>query len=125
MSFLDNRIPPPIVALIIAILMWLVSLWLPATGLSADMRYGGGVLFLIVGAFFSTSGMRAFRRAGTTVNPIKIENASELVTNGIYRITRNPMYVGVTLVLCGWAFFLDSLWMLLGPVVFVAYVTRF
>jgi protein-S-isoprenylcysteine O-methyltransferase Ste14 len=125
MSFLDNRIPPPLVAVIIGVLMWLAARWLPATSLPHGVIYVVAALFLLAGIVFSVSGMRSFRSAGTTMNPVKIETASSLVTAGIYSVTRNPMYVGLTLDLCAWAIFLDSLWTLVGPVVFVAYTTRF
>jgi len=124
-NFLENRIPPPLVALAIAFLMWLAARWLSATSLPRGVTYTAAAVFLVAGLVFSIRGMRAFRHAGTTVNPIKIENASRLVTGGIYSISRNPMYVGVTLGLCAWAFFLDCLWVLIGPAVFVAYITRF
>jgi protein-S-isoprenylcysteine O-methyltransferase Ste14 len=105
--------------------MWLAARWLPATSLPRGVTYAAAAVFLLAGLVFSIRGMRSFRRAGTTVNPIRIENASHLVTDGIYRISRNPMYVGVTLDLCGWAFFLGCLWTLIGPAIFVAYTTRF
>lgn len=125
MNSLDHRIPPPLVALILAVLMWLAARWLPATPLISGVTYAIAAVFLIAGIFFSASGVTSFRRAKTTLNPVKIEEASSLVTSGIYGITRNPMYVGVTLVLCAWAFFLGCLWTLIGPAVFVAYTTRF
>ena len=125
MNVLENRIPPPLVGLIIAILMWLAARWLPATSLARSVTYAAAAVTLLVGIAFSFAATRSFRRAGTTLNPMRIENASNLVTTGVYRISRNPMYVGVTLALCAWAFFLDSPWTLIGPVVFVAYTTRF
>jgi len=125
MNFLNNRIPPPLIALIVAILMWLASHWLPPIPLQRGVTYAVAIALLVVGATFSILGMRSFRRAGTTVNPISIENASSLVTSGIYGITRNPMYVGLTFALCACAFFFNCLWTLAGPVIFVAYTTRF
>jgi protein-S-isoprenylcysteine O-methyltransferase Ste14 len=71
------------------------------------------------------SGFVAFRHAKTTVNPLSPANSSSLVTSGIYRFTRNPMYVGLALVLLAWALFLSSPWSLLGPLVFVLYINRF
>ena len=125
MNFLENRIPPPLVGLVIAILMWLATYWLPPSSLPRWVTYAAAAGALLAGIAFSFQGVRAFRHAGTTVNPVKIENASSLVTDGIYSISRNPMYVGVTLALCAWALFLDCLWVLIGPAVFVAYITRF
>jgi protein-S-isoprenylcysteine O-methyltransferase Ste14 len=66
-----------------------------------------------------------FRRFRTTVHPEKPENTTALVMTGIYRLTRNPMYVGVTLALLGWAVWLRVPVALLGPVAFVLYVNRF
>lgn len=125
MNFLETRIPPPLVALAIAVLMWLASHWLPATSLPRGVTYAAAAVVLLAGLAFSIRAMRSFRHAGTTVNPVRIENASNLVTNGVYRISRNPMYVGVTLDLCALALFLDCFWTLIGPAIFMAYTTRF
>lgn len=52
-------------------------------------------------------------------------NALELNTHGVYRVTRNPIYVGLACVLLAWAAFLAVPWVLIGPFAFVAYITRF
>ena len=67
----------------------------------------------------------SLRRARTTVNPLRPERASALVTTGVYRITRNPMYVGMALMLLAWAVLLASPAALAGPVTFIAYMNRF
>ena len=59
------------------------------------------------------------------MNPLKPETSSRLVTSGIYRHTRNPMYLGMAVVLLGWAAWLGSAWSLLGIAMFAAYITRF
>ncbi|GEQ77703.1 hypothetical protein CTTA_4708 [Comamonas testosteroni] len=69
--------------------------------------------------------MVAFRRAKTTVNPVKANMASSLVIRGVYRYTRNPMYVGLLITLLAWAMFLANLLTALWAVVFVLYITRF
>lgn len=125
MAFLEHRIPPPVVALAIAVLMWLSARWLPDLGVPSALRYGAALVVAVAGLGFFLPAARAFRSAGTTINPIRIENASGLVTDGIYRLSRNPMYVSITLVLLALALLLDSLWTLAGPVVFVAWMTRF
>lgn len=67
----------------------------------------------------------AFKRAGTTVNPLRPATSTQLVTGGVYRYTRNPMYLGHALMLCGWTVYLGhGLAYVLVPL-FVAYVTRF
>jgi protein-S-isoprenylcysteine O-methyltransferase Ste14 len=71
------------------------------------------------------AGMVAFRRAKTTVNPIKASAASSLVTRGVYEFTRNPMYLGLFLTLVAWAVFLASPLAVLWVAVYVAYINRF
>jgi protein-S-isoprenylcysteine O-methyltransferase Ste14 len=67
----------------------------------------------------------AFWRASTTVNPTKPDQTSTIVSSGIYRFTRNPMYLGRALQLLGWAAFLvNPLAFLLVPV-YLVYVNRF
>ncbi len=125
MRALELKIPPPVVALLVAVAMW------GASRRSVDplptelVRVSLAIAFAVVGAAFDLSGLVAFRRAKTTVNPMRPRSTSSLVASGVYRLTRNPMYVGLALVLCGWAVYLWSWWALPGPFAFAAYVDRF
>ena len=83
------------------------------------------VVLVIAGVSFDLLGLIAFLRMKTTINPLQPGKASALVTGGVYRITRNPMYVGMALLLTAWAVHLAALWPLLGPVFFVLYINRF
>lgn len=125
MNALELKVPPPVVALVLALAMWAVSRLTPTLEVEAPLRIAVAIAFAFVGGAFSAAGITAFRRVKTTVNPMKPETASSLVTSGIYRVTRNPMYVGLLFLLVGWAAFLCAPWALAGPVVFVAYITRF
>jgi protein-S-isoprenylcysteine O-methyltransferase Ste14 len=89
------------------------------------LRHALAAAFALAGGCISLAGVVSFRRAKTTVNPLKPEKASSLVTGGIYKVTRNPMYLGLVLVLLAWAVFLSSAWALAGPVAFVLYMNRF
>ncbi len=66
-----------------------------------------------------------FRRANTTLNPHKPESARTLVTAGVYRWTRNPMYLGLSTLLFGWGVRLGTLSALLGVLLFVALIQHF
>jgi protein-S-isoprenylcysteine O-methyltransferase Ste14 len=83
----------------------------------------GFVVFVGVGAIIL--GAISFRRVKTTVNPMKPGSTSSLVVEGLYRITRNPMYLGSLLILFGWAIFLSNPLSLALIVVYVAYMNRF
>jgi len=123
-SCLDLLIPPPLVALLAAAAMWGATLVAPSAS-GPSFRVPLAIVLAIAGLALSTSGRLAFRNAKTSANPLKPQAATSLVVAGIYKATRNPMYVGLALVLVGWAVFLWSAWALLGPVGFVAYIARF
>lgn len=125
MSSLDHKIPPPAVGALVGLAMWLVAPIGPDLVLSPAVRYIGAAVLVVAGLAFDLLGLLAFRGSQTTVNPLRPERASALVTAGVYRITRNPMYVGMCFLLSAWAVYLSALLPLAGPVVFVLYITRF
>lgn len=105
--------------------MWAVAHFSPALPIERPLRIALALVLVSVGVAFMVFGGVAFRQAKTTVNPLKPETASSLVMAGVYRHTRNPMYVGVVCLLVGWAVYLSSLPAFAGPVVFVLFITRF
>ena len=125
MNFLELKIPPPLVAIGVALLMWLTSRVVGPFAVPYGLRIGATLAFVVVGLGFDLAGLVSFVRARTTVNPIKPASTSSLVVTSVYRITRNPMYLGLLLVLLGWATFLaNGVAYLLAPL-FVLYVNRF
>jgi protein-S-isoprenylcysteine O-methyltransferase Ste14 len=125
MRALELKIPPPAVALLFAVAMWLMPHGLGTFGLPLSWRIVLGIALASIGQAISVSGMIAFRRARTTINPLKPSAASSLVQGDIYRFTRNPMYVGLLLSLAGWAVYLGHALPLLGLPVFAWYITTF
>ncbi len=125
MKALELKIPPPIVALLVGLAMLKIA----KVSLSLDVplfirKVIAGVL-LLIGAGIALPGFVALIRARTTFNSMKPKATSSLVTSGIYRFTRNPMYLSVLFILIAWAIFLSSAWTLVGPVAFVLYINRF
>ncbi|MSU51917.1 MAG: isoprenylcysteine carboxylmethyltransferase family protein [Opitutaceae bacterium] len=125
MNTLELKVPPPAVALIFGLTMWGISLFTFTVEVSFLARIILSMAVALVGGAFSLLGGIALRRAKTIINPMKPEGASSLVTGGVYRVTRNPMYVGLLFVLLGWAAFLAAPWSLVGPVALVLYISRF
>ncbi|MDP1931673.1 MAG: isoprenylcysteine carboxylmethyltransferase family protein [Gammaproteobacteria bacterium] len=125
MTSLENRIPPPLVAALLALCMWLLAGSDPALSSNAIILATAVASVVLVGISFCVSGVISFRRASTTVNPLQPQKASALVTSGVYRISRNPMYVGFTFLLLGWALALGEPLAFIGVPVFVLFITRF
>ena len=126
MTSLELKIPPPVVAAVIASAMYVAaSLLPPVHALPPGVRVFAALALAGVGFGFDMAGLLAFRKANTTVNPLKPQRSSAVVTSGVYRVTRNPMYLGLVLILLGLAVFLASPWALMGPVAFGAFITRF
>lgn len=125
MQALELKIPPLLVALLVAVTMWGIASVIPLLDIPLFIKDVTTRLLILVAAGIALSSFVAFIRAKTTINPMKPAAASSLVTGGIYRFTRNPMYVSVLFILVAWAIFLSSAWALVGPVVFVLYMNRF
>lgn len=125
MQALELKVPPPVVAALLALVMWGIAGVAVPMDLPAMVRLAVAGVLALVGLGFDIAGVMVFRRAKTTVNPLKPHNTSALVCSGVYRITRNPMYLGMVWILLAWVVFLSSPWCVLGPLVFVLYITRF
>lgn len=125
MHALENKVPPPVIAVLFGLLMWLIDRDVPGLELAQAVRLPVALLVLSVGVAVSVAGVVSFRQAQTTVNPLKPDTASSLVRSGIYRYSRNPMYVGFALVLLAWAAFLASPVALLGVLGFIGFMNRF
>lgn len=125
MQALENKIPPPIVAVIFVLLMWGIAQVVPGIEISVPIRITLAVLLLLLGLSITLAGVMTFNRAKTTINPLKPETASSLVTTGIYQFSRNPMYLGLALLLVAWAVYLASPVALLAVVGFVLCINQF
>lgn len=125
MTFLENRIPPPLVAATWAGAMWYLASRTPAVDVPDEIRIAMATLLCAAGTLLMLAGVVSFRQAQTTVNPLKPDAATALVTSGVYRYTRNPMYLGMLVVLLAWAVLLASPAALAGVLGFWWYIGRF
>jgi protein-S-isoprenylcysteine O-methyltransferase Ste14 len=120
-----GRVVPPVAAtLCVAVPMWLVARLSPALAVVVPGRLGVALALAAAGAAVALAGVAEFRRVRTTVNPLRPEKASALVTSGIFRWTRNPMYLGLAIVLLGWAAWLANPLAALGVPAFVLWMGR-
>lgn len=124
MHHLELKIPPLIVLGIAAFLMWAIARATPQWTLLYPGRPLVAAALLVVGIAIMLLGVHAFRRARTTVDPRSPEQTSRIVDGGIYRYTRNPMYLGMLIVLLAWVALLANLGAAVVPALFAAYITR-
>ena len=124
MTSLELKIPPPVQALLTLIGMWLVARYSPSFSFVLPWRTGLAILLASAGILCILTGVLAFRKAMTTVNPLNPDATAAMVTSGIYRLSRNPMYLGLLLALTGCAIYLANALAFLFLPVFVACISR-
>ena len=126
-AWYEHRVPPPVIDAACALLMWLLAraaapaqLWPPGAWPWAS---GAALTLAVLGGAVALAGTLEFRRRRTTINPLAPHRASALASGGIYRVTRNPMYLGMLLVLAGWGVWLGNVAAWLGLPLSVALLT--
>lgn len=125
MISLETKIPAPFVAMAVGGGM---KLYARAASVAIDVSpvlSELGIRLAQLSAVIALLAFASFRLARTTINPLDPSRASALVTGGIFRVTRNPMYLSLLLLLVAYALRLDSWLEWSGPLVFFIYVTRF
>ena len=125
MQALELKIPPPALMLLFAVTMWLLSVSAPSLALALPWRIPVALILWGAGLAVALAALFEFRRAKTTVNPFTPEATAAIVTSGIYRYSRNPMYVGLLLALIGWFVWLSHLLAFALLPIFVLYINRF
>ncbi len=125
MDTLESKIPPPIVALLVAGLMKAVASVAPLVTLPGPERVAAAVVLGSGGLLVEGVAAATLILAGTTVDPIRPRSSKALVVSGPYRFTRNPIYLGDFLMLLGWAVFLASPLALVMTPLLVLYIDRF
>jgi protein-S-isoprenylcysteine O-methyltransferase Ste14 len=118
-------VPPLAVTVLAGLGAWLSSRAFPALHLESAALLPLAVAFGLLGSGCSLLGVVSFRRARTTVNPMTPSDASALVVSGVYRFTRNPMYLGFLLLLLGELAWLGSPFAFIAAPALVAYLNRF
>ena len=120
---MKNKIPPPLVTFFFGLCIYFSQKYFPEFNLEflTILSY----IFYFAGVAILVSAVRLFQKQNTTVNPIKIENASSLVTSGIFKYSRNPMYLGMVIILFGLALMFNLIGGILFTFLFAAYITKY
>ena len=120
---METKIPPPIVTLIFGFATYLSRKIFP----EIEIQYSSffGIFLLLLGFFILISAVKLFRNDKTTVNPLSPEQATKLVTNGIFKLSRNPMYLGMAVILASVAVFFNIIGGIISMALFCLYITKF
>ncbi len=125
MYCLELKIPPAMLVLLFAVVMWFVSSMNPWAVIQIPGKeWVAGALWLIGFALIIVAAVE-FISAKTTANPLTPGLATSIVTTGVYRLSGNPMYVGFLLMLAAWGVFLANVLSVLLLPLFVVYLNRF
>jgi len=122
---MKTRVPPPAIGLICVLAMWLTNRFVTDAVISLPFKLLLAIFFVLAGITISVIAFRQFSRQDTTVNPMQPESATALVSEGIFSKTRNPMYIGLFLMLTGWGIWLANPVNIFVLILFVLYITHF
>ena len=125
LSFLEHRIPPPIIGVITLLIIWFIARYSVGPAFNNNAVNMLAAILAITGLAIDIISLGAFKKAKTTFNPLSPEKASALVTGGLYKISRNPMYLGMLLILTGWTLYQSQFLGFIPLLGFVLYMNRF
>jgi protein-S-isoprenylcysteine O-methyltransferase Ste14 len=125
MQWLDLKIPPLLVWLVFAGAMFGVAYIVPGISYTLPARFPLALTLVLLGGAVALAGVVACRSKRTTVNPLTPGASSSVVSSGVYRVSRNPMYLGFFLALSGWAIYLSNAGAILLLPAFLAYLTQY
>ncbi len=117
------KIPPPILVIILTSLVYFSSTKLELIYL--PYRQIVSVIILIIGLIVIVSPVVDFIKSKTTVNPVKFKNVNRLVTTGIYRYSRNPMYLGMILIIISTTIYYLNFLSVFSPLIFYIWINKF
>jgi protein-S-isoprenylcysteine O-methyltransferase Ste14 len=122
---LELKIPPLALGAAFACAIVALGHWMPAANLPFAGHRTASIALALIGAAVATAGVLQFRRAKTSVNPLDPDRAGTVVASGVYGLSRNPMYLGMALVLLGVAAWHATLIGLVLVPLFCLYITAF
>ncbi|MDC3161551.1 isoprenylcysteine carboxylmethyltransferase family protein [Gammaproteobacteria bacterium] len=120
---MNNKIPPPIVTLFFGLCIYLSKSFFPE--FSFSILSSLSIISFIVGICVLVTAIISFKNHETTINPISIEKASSLVVTGIFKYSRNPMYLGMSFILLGLTLKFNLIGGLIFTGLFMLFITIF
>ena len=117
------KIPPPILILILVISNYFSSKKIDLIHLpNQDLI---SIIILIIGVLILINPIVKFIKSKTTINPIKFKKVNKLITSGIYQYSRNPMYLGLLMIVISTSIFYLNIFSITTPFLFYCWINRF
>ena len=123
MKSLENKIPPLIIVVFFLALIFLLKNFLEVFTFSYQVYIS--FFFLCLAASLCLTSIIEFRKHKTTLNPLMPEESTALVTTGIFKFSRNPMYLSLLNLLIAFSIYLGSFLGLIIIPLFVVYINLF
>lgn len=123
MKWLELKIPPLVIAFVFGVLIWIMPT--PYKIDNTIFSYGASIILFSIGSIISILGVWEFKKQKTTVNPMNPQDCNSLVIKGIYKYTRNPMYLGFLFWLLSLGLFFRNPISIFIIIIFVAYMNTF
>ena len=120
---IKTKFPPPLVALTFGFLINYTKNIFPKIEISNEIIFGS--FMIIIGLIIILSAIILFKKYQTTITPLNPSNATKLITDGIYKFSRNPMYLGLLLVLVGISIILSLTGGFFFILLFILYINLF
>ena len=120
---IKTKIPPPLVALTFGFLIKYTKNIFPVIEIKNEIVFGS--FMIISGLIVILSAITTFKKYHTTITPLNPANATKLITDGIYKFSRNPMYLGLLLVLLGISIILNLIGGFFLIPLFILYLNLF
>ena len=120
---IKTKFPPPLVALTFGFLINYTKNIFPKIEIKNENFFGS--IMIISGFIIILSAIILFKKYKTTITPLNPSNATKLINGGIYKFSRNPMYLGLLLVLLGISFMINIIGGFLLIPLFILYLNLF
>ena len=118
-----SKIPPPLVVLILVISTFFSSKKIDLIQIPFQSIIS--IFILSIGILILLNPVLKFKKSKTTINPIKFKKVNKLVTSGIYKYSRNPMYLGLLMIVISSSIFYLNIYSILTPLFFYLWINRF
>ena len=117
------KIPPPLIVLTLIISIYFSSKKIDLINIPFQLEISFFILF--VGILIFIYPVLQFIKSKTTVDPIKFKKVNKLVTSGVFKYSRNPMYLGMLMIVLSTSIFYLNIYSILTPFLFIFWINKF